>query len=45
MIESAYLAANWRPFGDPPACTKVGCPCGERTVFSGPRDLKYLPAK
>ena len=45
MIESACLAAKARPRGEPPACTNTGLPCGERTVFSGPRHLKYLPSK
>ena len=42
MIESACLAAKARPRGEPPACTNTGLPCGERTVFSGPRHLEVL---
>src|SRR5258708_34318123 len=37
MMESAYFDANWRPLGEPPAWMKLGRPCGERTVLSGPR--------
>ena len=45
MIASAAPAANCRPFGEAPAWRKVGRCCGEGTVFSGPRDLKYFPSK
>jgi hypothetical protein len=44
-IASAAPAANWRPFGEAPAWRKAGRCCGEGIVFSGPRDLKYLPSK
>ena len=43
MIESALRDANARPRGEAPACTNTGWPCGDRTVFSGPRDPVVLP--
>ena len=42
---SACCAASSRPGGDAPACAMVGRYCGDGAVFSGPRDLKYLPSK